>query len=246
MTFRPTFTALIALSLLLTTLVCGASASDGEREQRSWPGVPSKRGMYAACYGKKTGEMRVVSAFRACRAAEYRMTWARKGLHGPRGPRGPAGERGLPGERGAQGDVGATGTAGPPGAPGSQGPAGPAGPQGTAGAAGADGATGPTGPAGTVASTVVVSGPSQGIAGNAANGAVSSPSTVTCPVDQPKLVGGGAIVAQGNNGQGAVAVSAPNVTSGTPTGWTATAVQVANNGSNGQRASVVAYAVCGV
>jgi hypothetical protein len=36
------------------------------------------------------------------------------------------------------------------------------------------------------------------------------------------------------------------VTSGTPTGWTATAVQVANDGSNGQRPTITAYAVCGV
>jgi len=240
MTIRRSFTVIITVFLLLTVLVCGASASFGERAKRGWPGVPSKRGVYAACYEKTTGQMRVVRAFRRCRADEYRMTWARRGPTGPSGPAGLLGERGLQGEQGPRGDAGASG---PPGAPGSQGPAGP---QGPTGPSGADGATGPQGPAGTVASTVVVSGPSQSIAGNAANGDVSSPSTVTCPVDHPKLVGGGAIVTQGNNAQGAVAVSAPDVTSGTPTGWTATAVQVANNGSNGQRASIVAYAVCGV
>ena len=41
-------------------------------------------------------------------------------------------------------------------------------------------------------------------------------------------------------------IAGPNVTSGTPTGWTATMIQIANNGSNGQRPHIVAYAVCGV
>jgi len=255
MTIRSSVTGIVTVSVLLTVLVCGASASSGQEAKRGWEGVPSKRGVYAACYEKTAGAMRVVRVFRKCRADEYRMTWARRGPTGRRGPPGPQGEQGLKGEQGFRGETGASGAAGPPGPQGPPGPTGPAGPPGAAGAtgpqgppgpAGAAGATGPQGPAGTVASTVVVSGPSQSIAGNAANGAVSSPSTVTCPADHPKLVGGGAIITQGNNAQGAVAVSAPDVTSGTPTGWTATAVQIANNGSNGQRPSIVAYAVCGV
>jgi len=60
------------------------------------------------------------------------------------------------------------------------------------------------------------------------------------------LVGGGAIITQGVNAQAAVQTSSPNSTTGTPTGWTATAVQVANNGSNGSRPTILAYAVCGV
>jgi hypothetical protein len=43
-----------------------------------------------------------------------------------------------------------------------------------------------------------------------------------------------------------LASSAPNATSGTATGWQGTAYQVASDGSNGQRFSVNAYAVCGV
>jgi hypothetical protein len=261
---RRSLTVLITV-LVLMTVVCGASASSSQN--RGWPGVPSKRGLYAACYQKKTGQMRVVRASRGCRANEYRMTWARRGVaghavtpgervpqgeQGPPGPTGPAGATGRPGAAGAQGAAGPAGLAGlqgPPGAdgtPGAQGPVGPQGPPGADGTPGAQGPVGPQGPAGTVASTVVVSGPSQGVAGNAANGAVSSPSTVTCPADHPKLLGGGATITQGSNAQGAVAVSAPDVTSGTPTGWTATVVQVANNGSNGQRPHIVAYAVCGV
>lgn len=275
MAIRLSFTAIATVSLMFTGLVGGASGSLGQRTQ-GWSGVPSKQGVYAACYEKKTGEMRAVRAFRACRAAEFRMTWARRGPAGPSGPQGVQGERGLQGERGAPGEAGTgatgpQGSQGPAGPPGSAGPVGPAGsagsagPQGPAGAdgatgppgaAGADGAigpqgpqgpAGPQGPTGTVASTVVVTGPSESIPGNAVNGAVSAASTVTCPVGYPKLVGGGATVTQGNNAQGAVAISAPNVTSGTPTGWTATAVQIANIiGSNGQRPSIVAYAVCGV
>lgn len=272
MALRLTITAIVTASVLFAGLVAGASGSQGQRVVQGWSGVPSKRGMYAACYGKKTGEMRVVRAFRGCRAAEFRMTWARRGPAGPSGPQGVQGEGGLQGERGAPGEAG-TGASGPQGLQGPAGPAGPAGPVGSAGPAGpqgppgADGATGPQGPAGangatgpqgpqgpagpqgptgTVASTVVVAGAPEDVPGNAANGAVSAASTITCPVSYPKLVGGGATVTQGNNAQGAVAISAPNVTSGTPTGWTATAVQIANNGFNGQRPSIVAYAVCGV
>jgi hypothetical protein len=103
-----------------------------------------------------------------------------------------------------------------------------------------------TGTTGTVASTIVVAGAAGTFAGNSVNGATSSASTVTCPIDHPKLVGGGANVTQGANAQAGVSISTPNVTSGTPTGWTATAVQIVNNGSNGNRPSIVAYAVCGV
>jgi hypothetical protein len=82
--------------------------------------------------------------------------------------------------------------------------------------------------------------------GNSVNGASSTASTATCPADHPKLLGGGAVITQGANAQAAIQTSAPTPTTGTPTGWTATAVQVANNGSNGNRATITAYAVCGV
>jgi hypothetical protein len=255
MAIRLSLTAIFTGSLLFAGLVSGASGSLEQRTQ-GWSGVPSKGGVYAACYEKTTGAMRVIRAFRGCRrSAEYRMTWARRGPAGPTGPHGPVGKRGIPGERGAQGEVGGAGPTGPPGTTGQPGPAGADGAPGPPGPPGAGGAIGPQGPqgdpgpqglTGTVASTVVVSGPSQSVPGNAADGGVSSPSTITCPVDHPRLVGGGATITQGNNAQGAVAISAPNVTSGEPTGWTATVVQIANNGSNGQRPHIVAYAVCGV
>jgi hypothetical protein len=75
---------------------------------------------------------------------------------------------------------------------------------------------------------------------------VSSVSTATCPEDHPKLVGGGATVTQGANAQAAVASSSPDVTTGTPAGWTATAIQVRVNGAEAVRSTITAYAVCGV
>jgi hypothetical protein len=89
----------------------------------------------------------------------------------------------------------------------------------------------------------VVSGTAGTFAGNAVNGASSTSSTATCSAGQ-KLVGGGAIITQGANAQAAVQTSAPSPSTGTPTGWTATAVQVANNGGNGGRPTILAYAVC--
>jgi Collagen triple helix repeat (20 copies) len=240
------FVTCLAALLVVALLAAVASASP---QKRGWTGVPSKRGVYAACYDKQTGELRIVRANRGCPSEEFRVTWARSGRAGPSGPPGPSGERGPagpPGSQGPAGPTGATGAQGPAGPQGTPGADGAQGAQGPPGPAGTDGAQGPQGPAGTVADTVVVAGPSQAVAGNAANGAVSAASTATCPADHPKLVGGGATIAQGNNAQGAVAVSAPNATSGTPTGWTATVVQIANNGSNGQRPQIVAYAVCGV
>jgi Collagen triple helix repeat (20 copies) len=243
MNIRRSFGVALAVSGVSSVLVYAASASLVEHAKRGWAGVPSKRGMYAACYTRESGDMRVVRAFRGCKTDEHRMTWARRGAAGARGPQGASGPPGATGPQGPEGPAGSAGPQGPAGPTGATGPQGPAGP---AGPAGANGAPGAQGPAGTIAATVVVAGSAQGVAGNAANGAVSSPSTATCPASHPKLVGGGATVAQGNNAQGAVAVSAPDVTTGTPTGWTATVVQIANNGSNGQRPNIVAYAVCGV
>jgi hypothetical protein len=73
----------------------------------------------------------------------------------------------------------------------------------------------------------------------------STSSTVTCPAGNPKLVGGGAVITQGANAKAAILSSAPNVTTGTPTGWTATAVQVTAPTSNGNRPTITVYAVCG-
>jgi hypothetical protein len=79
--------------------------------------------------------------------------------------------------------------------------------------------------------------------GGSANGSTLS-ATATCPVGQ-KLVGGGGTIVQGANAQAFLMESKPNPATGTPTGWTATAYQFANNGSNGNRWTITAYAVCG-
>jgi hypothetical protein len=59
------------------------------------------------------------------------------------------------------------------------------------------------------------------------------------------LLGGGAIITQGSNAHAAVNSSAPNPQSGTPTGWTANAIQIDVPTTNGNRPSILAYAVCG-
>jgi hypothetical protein len=91
---------------------------------------------------------------------------------------------------------------------------------------------------------VVTSGTAGTFAGNSVNGAESTDSTATCSGATPKLISGGAIITQGANGQAAISRSAPTPQTGTPTGWTARAVLVANNGSNGNRPTILAYAVC--
>jgi hypothetical protein len=88
----------------------------------------------------------------------------------------------------------------------------------------------------------VVAGSASSPAGNSANGATAT-STATCTGGE-QLLGGGATITQGANAQAFVMQSSPNVTSGTPTGWTAVGYQFAT-GSNGQRWSITAYAVCG-
>ena len=104
------------------------------------------------------------------------------------------------------------------------------------------GVLGATGTVGTL--TVVTSGTAGTFVGGSANGSESTDSTATCSGATPKLISGGAIITQGANAQAAIQTSAPNVTTGTPTGWTATAIQFAT-GANGNRPSIVAYAVCG-
>ena len=114
----------IACLVLLTQ---AASASGDSRTK--WPGRPGKKGTYGACYEVKTGSLRLVHAAAGCRPGEHRVSWARRGPHGPEGPKGGPGAVGPEGPRGAMGE---TGSAGPAGAPGTSGGAGPQGPPGPA------------------------------------------------------------------------------------------------------------------
>ncbi len=166
------------------------------------------------------------------------LGWALVALHGAVGATGATGAQGA---QGAQGDPGATG------ATGAQGSQGVPGATGATGATGAQGSQGDQGIPGTVADTTVVGAASAGtFATNSGNGTVSTQSSATCPEDHPKLVGGGATITQGANAQAAVSSSSPDVTTGTPAGWTATAIQTRANGSEAGRATITAYAVCGV
>src|SRR5262249_12026795 len=90
-----------------------------------------------ACYNKKTGALRFVSAGRSCGSGGVGISWTASGVAGPRGATGEAGS--LLGPRGVAGQVGPEG---PPGAPGQTGAAAL---QGVAGATGPTGATGPEG-----------------------------------------------------------------------------------------------------
>jgi hypothetical protein len=80
--------------------------------------------------------------------------------------------------------------------------------------------------------------------GNDAAGTPFGPSTASCPVGEVAL-GGGAIVANGNNAKAAVYVSAPTPrTDGvTPTGWEAQGI-ITIRTANGQSPTVQAYVIC--
>jgi hypothetical protein len=85
-----------------------------------------------------------------------------------------------------------------------------------------------------------VSGASQTVASASTVGTSSAASVATCGTG--KLLGGGATVTQGGSQRGAISISAPNATSGTPTGWTATVVTTTTGTG---AVSIVAYAICG-
>jgi hypothetical protein len=68
--------------------------------------IPDRTGVIHACYKKKKGALRVVSAKRRCSKRERSLTWNQ---------RGRTGARGRTGSRGRTGRTGATGPAGPEG-----------------------------------------------------------------------------------------------------------------------------------
>jgi len=88
---------------------------------------------------------------------------------------------------------------------------------------------------------VVVAGTAQATGGNPAVATLTPASTASCSAGQ-KLLGGGATITQGSGAKGAVAVSQPTPTTGTPTGWTATGIVTVTGGGN---VMVTAYAICG-
>ena len=128
------------LSLILVSVAVGSV------EQR--PGIPNRNGVYAGCYLKATGNLRVIPTFRRCRANELRIAWSRRGPKGPQGAEGETGQQGSPGATGSQGAPGSLGATGSPGSAGAPGADGQQGPQGDPGAAGPAGPPGPIGPQG--------------------------------------------------------------------------------------------------
>ena len=68
-----------------------------------------------ACYSKKTGDLRVKKAGKACKRGEKRLAWNKRGVRGLRGkagPQGPQGDTGATGLTGAQGPAGLSGGSG--------------------------------------------------------------------------------------------------------------------------------------
>jgi hypothetical protein len=211
-------------------------AAAGSAAERGWPGVPGKRGAYTACYGKKSGEMRVVPASRRCRATEFRMVWSVRGPAGLRGATGEAGPQGPVGAQGPRGETGSTGARGSTGATGAAGPAGPAGPIGPVGPQGLQGVQGPAGPSGSqlVVGTPVVSAP-------ATPRQTLVTATATCPAGKTLLGGGGHITTTANQKDRAVLVSSYPSTTGT---WTVIGVVAVGNLPAGRTMTVTAHALC--
>lgn len=87
----------------------------------STTGIPAVR-VVKACAKKSTGELRLVTSRKKCRANERFVKW---NVKGPTGPNGPTGSTGPAGSAGPAGSTGPTGPTGPSGAPGSNGAPGP-------------------------------------------------------------------------------------------------------------------------
>jgi hypothetical protein len=65
--------------------------------------IPGDDGSITACYQKKAGEVRVVSAGKKCTKKEKRLTWNKEGVKGEPGVKGDAGGQGAPGAQGEPG-----------------------------------------------------------------------------------------------------------------------------------------------
>ena len=77
MTYR-FFTQSVAV-VLFASLALGIAAASGAPAAESSaarPGIPSTRGVYAACYNKASGAMRLVKTSSGCRAFERKVQLA--------------------------------------------------------------------------------------------------------------------------------------------------------------------------
>jgi BclB C-terminal domain-containing protein len=146
-----------------------------------------------ACFSHKTGKIRIVHSFAACRRTEGHITWVQGGPT-PKGTTGPRGAKGAPGAVGATGPAGSAGATGATGARGVTGDIGPAGPTGPAGATGSTGAAGATGAAGDIGPTGAT-----GSAGPTGATGTTGPAGATGPTGAT-----GARGATGTSGSGAM------------------------------------------
>ena len=73
--------------------------------------IPDSAGVIHGCYGRGTGNVRIVESASKCRNFETPITWQQTGEAGEQGPTGPQGPQGLEGPAGSAG----TGTLGPSG-----------------------------------------------------------------------------------------------------------------------------------
>jgi Collagen triple helix repeat (20 copies) len=253
--------ALLIAAVVLLALLTGAASGAPDRDSRSR--IPNQRGVFSGCYKDRTGELRLVSAARGCRADETRTRWNQKGRRGPigrvgprgaagaPGPQGPAGPQGVQGERGATGATGTTGAtgvtgamgppgpSGPAGADGTTGPQGPPGAQGLQGGPGPQGPIGPQGPAGPTGSQLVAGTPVTSPANAARNSSLTA--TASCPAGKVVLGGGGlATTTSAQKERVHLTASYPTST----TTWSATGiVGIAALGA-GQTMTVTAYVLC--
>jgi hypothetical protein len=222
--------------VLIALPAAGAAADDSKTR---FPGIPSKGGLYGACFDEVTGALRVVHAAHGCKRDEGRISWSRKGSPTvKRGLRGPGGARGAPGPAGASGPPGPMGPQGPAGDPGPQGQQGTAGERGPRGESGAQGDPGPPGPPGPSASQLVVSAPVS-TPFNAVGGTMFT-ATAACPAGKTVFGGGGQVTVSLTTQLGRAALK-ESYPSG-PSQWTA--VGVVTTTLVGSFATVTARAVC--
>ena len=233
------FFTLSVFGVLVAGLVLGITVASGATQQKpkTTAGIPNAKGVYAGCYRKAGGSLRLVKASRRCTRSERRVTWnqtGRRGVAGQDGARGSAGPAGAAGPMGLQGIQGVQGVSGPAGPVGPQGPTGPAGPQGPIGPAGPQG---PAGPGVGGAAMVTVRVPASGF-----DTVSPKVATASCGVGET-AIGGGYEVQRGTLAESdltklATLYSKP--VSGL-TGWTANALEAS---TVGETWALSAYAIC--
>lgn len=92
--FRPPVTSANVIAVVALVFAVGGVAVAA---------IPAGDGTITACYGSKSGELRVVSAGKKCSKKEKRLTWDQQGVRGDQGVKGDQGTQGPPG---AQGEAG--------------------------------------------------------------------------------------------------------------------------------------------